>query len=349
MRHWVSLSVLTLFILVSGCHSAQQAESTPLPHYISDQDLLKQVYEASTAKSQQDIIPIPDTLPIDPEQAKLGKMLFFDPRLSADNTVSCASCHQFRYAGADNKPVSIGIHGQKGDLNAPPVFNAVFNLSQFWDGRAHDLQQQAEGPLLNPKEQGMPDWSTLIKKLKAIPHYQNQFKQIFPNHGITKATITYAIAQYERTLLTPNSPFDRYLKGDKDALSAEAKQGYHLFQQLGCIACHNGINIGGNLYQKAGVFEELSQKQGHEELWLGRYNVTHHPEDKGYFKIPSLRNIALTAPYLHDGSIQTLDEMIKTMIQKQLGLHASEKEVQQLKAFLNSLTGEYQGKPLNQW
>lgn len=342
---------LTSLIGLTGCEGTQKSEALTvesLPHYISDKDLLSKAYQqVGLADNTSEIIPLPESLPVDQQQSQLGKKLFFDPRLSADNRISCATCHNILYAGADNKPVSIGINGQKGTLNSPPVFNAVFNIAQFWDGRAKDLTEQAEGPILNPVEMGMPNWQAVIQKLSSLPDYQQAFKQVFPEQGITKATITYAIAQFERTLLSPNSPFDRYLKGDKSAISEQAKQGYQLFKSYGCLACHNGINIGGNLFQKAGIFQPLTQQTEQLHKWDGRFNITRNPIDKGYVKVPSLRNIALTAPYFHDGNIPTLTKAVQLMGEYQLGISLKDEEVTQIVAFLKTLTGQYQGRNLN--
>ena len=346
----LNLISLVLFLGLGGCDATQKNKETSieqLPHYISDKALLIQAYQKAGIDPQsQTIIPIPDALNIEPQQSQLGKKLFSDPRLSTTNRIACVSCHAFAHGGADNKPVSIGVNGQKGGLNSPTVFNAAFNIAQFWDGRAKDLAQQAEGPLLNPVEMGNPNWSALINKLKQLPDYQKAFQQVFPQQGITKATITYAIAQYERTLLTPNSPFDRYLKGDKKAISEQAKQGYHLFKSYGCIACHNGINIGGNLFQKAGIFKPLVKADGALNRWDGRFAVTHNPMDKGFVKVPSLRNVALTAPYFHDGSVPTLKKAIQLMAERQLGIQITDQAVSQIEAFLNTLTGQYQGRAL---
>ena len=345
------LSLLPLLLII-GCDktppTSEQTTIEQLPHYQSDRQLLVYAYQQTGKQNTStEIIPLPDSLPIDPAQSALGKKLFFDPRLSADNSVACVSCHLFSLAGADDKPVSIGIHQRKGELNSPPVFNAVFNIAQFWDGRAKDLAEQAEGPILNPVEMGMPDWQTLIQKLKQTPDYPQAFQKVFPQQGITRHTITYAIAQFERTLISPNSRFDRYLKGEVDALTEFEKQGYQLFKQRGCIACHNGINIGGNLFQKAGVFDPLVQTDKDTKPWIGRFAVTQDPADKYYIKVPTLRNIELTAPYYHDGSVATLEKAINLMAERQLGIQLSPTETQQLLAFLKTLTGQYQGKMLN--
>ncbi len=268
---------------------------------------------------------------LDAKKVVLGEKLFFDTRLSGDNTIACASCHILSEGGDDNMQFSLGIKGQQGNMNAPTVLNAVYNFRQFWDGRAKDLQEQALGPIENPMEMGS-HFPTLIKKLQKT-EYAKLFQDIY-GEKISKKSITNAIAEYEKTLVTQNAPFDRYLKGDKNAITEEQKEGYELFKSKGCISCHNGINVGGNLYSKFGVMENAKINA------LGRYNVTKRERDKYYFKVPSLRNIALTAPYFHDGKTSSLKEAIKMMSQLQLGRDFSESDIEKIEAFLHSLTGE---------
>ena len=281
--------------------------------------------------ADEPIEPIPQKIHVNPKKVELGKMLFFDTTLSADDTVSCASCHILQEGGDDNLPVSFGIKGQKGPINAPTVYNAVFNFRQFWDGRAADLKEQAMGPIENPKEMGF-NFKELVAKLKKTP-YRAQFDRIYED-GITKENIADAIAEYEKTLITPNAPFDRYLKGDKNAITQEQKEGYELFKSKGCVTCHHGVNVGGNLYNKFGIFQDSNSSS------LGRYNVTHKERDKYYFKVPSLRNIAKTAPYFHDGRTYDLRVAVFTMAQYQLGRKITPQEVDKIVAFLKSLNGE---------
>jgi len=277
------------------------------------------------------ISPIPLDIKVNKQKAALGKSLFFDTRLSVDNTISCASCHVLSEGGDDNLKVSFGVKGQKGVRNAPTVYNAVFNFRQFWDGRAKDLQEQAAGPIENPVEMAY-NFPDLIKKLKKTP-YKKQFEALYKD-GITKTNITNAIAEYEKTLITPNAPFDRYLRGDKKALSKEARKGFSLFKSKGCILCHQGINLGGNMYNKFGIFSDANTTD------LGRYDITHKDRDKNYFKVPSLRNIANTAPYFHDGSEPRLKGAVLTMAEYQLGRKMTDEEIEQILAFLQSLNGE---------
>ena len=277
------------------------------------------------------ITPIPLHVDVNKQKAQLGKKLFMDPRLSRDNTVSCASCHDLYSGGDDGIPRAIGIDGKQGLLNSPTVYNAVFHFRQFWDGRAKDLHDQAKGPIANPIEMDM-NLDALVSKLSKTS-YKREFEKVYAQ-GLTKQTIIDAIATFEQALITPNSAFDRYLRGDKEALSASAKRGFELFVSKGCITCHHGVAIGGNMYNKFGVLDELNSKH------LGRYNVTKREQDKYVFKVPSLRNIELTAPYLHDGSIDNLDDVIRLMAKYQLGRFFKPQQLQDIKAFLLSLTGE---------
>ncbi|MEA3370238.1 MAG: cytochrome-c peroxidase [Campylobacterota bacterium] len=277
------------------------------------------------------ISPIPLTIDVNKDKVTLGKKLFFDTILSADDTISCASCHDLENGGDDGLQFSFGIKGQEGDINAPTVLNAVYNFRQFWNGSAKDLAHQAEGPIENPVEMGIM-FQDLIQKLEKT-HYQKEFETIYDD-GITKNNITDAIAEFEKTLITPNAPFDRYLRGDKPAITQKQKDGYELFKSKGCIVCHHGINVGGNLYNKFGVMEEVKSKR------LGRYEVTKKESDKYYFKVPSLRNIEHTSPYLHDGRYKKLDDVVKFMARYQLGRTVTEDEIEKIVSFLKSLSGE---------
>ncbi len=276
------------------------------------------------------ITPLPQSVPVDARKAALGKALFFDPILSRDGTVSCATCHDIFAGGDDGRRVSRGINDQNGTINAPTVLNAVFNFRQFWDGRAADLQEQAAGPIENPVEMGNT-FPNLIKTLQNS-HYKKQFAKIY-KEGITKNSITDAIAEFEKTLITPDSPFDRYLKGDKNAITQKQKEGYEIFKSKGCIACHHGRNVGGNMYNKFGIV--LSVKDDN----LGRYNVTKNPSDKHFFKVPSLRNVTKTAPYFHNGSVNNLRQAVYFMAKHQLGRPVSESEVDKIVAFFHALDG----------
>ncbi len=277
------------------------------------------------------ITPIPQTVEVNKQKVELGKKLFFDTILSADDTISCATCHDLQNGGDDGLKFSFGIEGKEGDINSPTVYNAVYNFRQFWNGSAKDLAHQTWGPIENPVEMGNT-FKELVATLNQT-FYKKEFSDIYSD-GVTKDNIGDAIAEFEKTLITPNAPFDKYLRGDKSAISQKQKDGYELFKTKGCIACHHGINVGGNLYNKFGVMKEVKSKR------LGRYEVTKNEADKYYFKVPSLRNIALTAPYLHDGRYDKLEEVVKFMARYQLGRTVSQDEVDKIVSFLNSLSGE---------
>ena len=277
------------------------------------------------------IIPLPQYISVDQKKAKLGKSLFFDPIISRDGTISCSRCHDLFNGGSDNRKFSIGIEGKIGNINSPTVLNAVFNFRQFWDARAKNLKEQVLFPIQNPIEMGNTI-ENLIKELKHS-HYEKMFQEIY-HDGVTENNIADAIAEFEKTLITPNSPFDRYLRGDKNAISEKQKEGYSLFKQKGCIACHHGKNVGGNLYNKFGIIIPIKDNN------LGRYNVTKKEEDKYFFKVPSLRNVAKTSPYFHNGSIKSLKDAVYLMAKHQLGRPMSDDEAEKIVAFLNSLSGE---------
>ncbi len=277
------------------------------------------------------ITPLPLDIKTNPAKVALGKALFFDPILSLDGTVSCASCHNLLEGGDDAKVFSTGIKNQKGTINAPTVLNAVFNFSQFWDGRARDLKSQVEEPIVNPVEMGN-NFENVIKTLKDS-HYRETFDKLY-HDGISKENITDAIAEFEKTLITPDSPFDNYLRGDKEAITQMQKEGYELFKEKGCIACHHGRNVGGNMYNKFGLLISIKDDN------LGRFNVTKDENDKQIFKVPSLRNVAKTAPYFHNGSVSDLRKAVYFMAKHQVGRPISEEEVDKIVSFLEALTGK---------
>ena len=277
--------------------------------------------------------------PATPEKVTLGKMLYFDPRLSESHNISCGTCHIIGMGGADGRPTSIGHNWQRGGRNAPTVLNAVFNKAQFWDGRASDLKEQAGGPIVNPIEMGMTK-ERALEQLKGIPGYVDAFKKAFPGEAdpIVYDNIGKAIAVFEATLITPDAPFDRWLKGDDKALTDDQKQGLKIFVDNGCSACHNGINVGGGMYAPFGV----AQKPGWEFLPpddRGRFTVTKTVSDDYVFKVPTLRNIELTAPYFHSGHAWDLKQAVAVMGQSQLGQQLSEADIEKVTDFLKSLTG----------
>ena len=284
--------------------------------------------------ASEPITPIPESIPHDKGKAALGKKLFFDTILSKDRTLSCASCHSFTHGGADGKVVSIGVNNSQGSLNSPTVFNAVFNFSQFWNGRAKDLTEQALGPIHNPIEMGL-SLEEAVQRLQKDERYQKEFESITKHSTITQNDLAQMIAEFEKTLITPNAKFDRYLLG-KATLSDEEMKGYMLFKTLGCVMCHNGINVGGNSYQKLGAIIPMER----QEMIDDRYALTNRESDKNVFKVPTLRNIALTAPYFHDGKVATLREAITKMLYHNLGVNLSEETVDALVAFMQTLTGD---------
>ena len=297
------------------------------------------------APLEEALKPLPAVPALDPAKVELGRQLFNEPRLSANNTLSCASCHHLASGGADDKPFSIGFDGKPVELNTPSVFNASLNFKQFWNGRVDTLEAQVEHVVISPVEMGS-DWKTVVQNLAAMPTYQAAFKQAYPD-GVTAANVQDALATYERTLLTLNSRFDQYLLGNTEILTIQEKYGYQRFKEYGCIACHQGINIGGNMFQKFGVMGDYFKARGNPvESDLGRYLLTQDEEDRHVFKVPSLRNVAVTAPYFHDASAKTLQEAVDVMFKYQLGRTPSQEDKDLIVQFLKTLTGEWAGKPL---
>jgi cytochrome c peroxidase len=284
--------------------------------------------------------PLPTSVTVNSPKAALGKKLFFDKRLSKDNSISCASCHNLETAGVDKKRFSPGVGGTLGGRNSPTVFNASFNFRQFWDGRAADLVEQAGGPIVNPVEMAS-EWPNVIAALSKDPQYPALFEAVYGKGGkIDELTVTGAIAEFEKTLITANSPFDRYLLGDEAALSDKQKHGYELFKTYGCSSCHQGQNVGGNMFQKFGVLKDINLKKGNTDD-LGRFNITGNEWEKHVFKVPSLRLAVLTPPYFHDGSVETIQEAVNTMIEFQLGRSVPAEDKDDIIEFLHSLVGEY--------
>jgi cytochrome c peroxidase len=277
-----------------------------------------------------------DTNPISTAKADLGRMLFYDPRLSKDGTVSCNSCHSLTNYGVDGKRVSTGFQGQQGTRNSPTVYNAAGQLAQFWDGRALNVEEQAKGPVLNPVEMAMASENDVVTTLRAIAGYEGPFRRAFPGEAqpITFNNMAKAIGVFERKLVTP-SPWDRFLQGDRNAITAEQMGGHHQFMQSGCATCHNGPYVGGSMFQKLGA----------DKPWpvvtdLGRIEVTKSAADRMVFKVPTLRNVAKTGPYFHDGRTSSLDEAVRLMGEHQLGLKLDEQQIRQIVAWLGTLTGE---------
>jgi len=276
---------------------------------------------------------MPLSVEYDKNKASLGKKLFFDTILSKDDTISCASCHSLPGNGANTTQYSFGVNGAEGEVNSPTVLNSSFNFVQFWDGRAKGLKEQALGSIQNPVEmaENIPN---VLKKLKNSS-YKQEFENIYKN-GVTKDNLAEVIAEFEKALFTPNSRFDKYLRGDTGAISEEEKRGYQLFQDLGCISCHNGMSVGGNSYHKIGLFKPYKQNK----LFVGRYAVTKRDRDKDMVKVPSLRNVELTAPYFHDGGAKDLKDAISAMLKLQIGINPQDKDINDIEVFLKTLTGQ---------
>lgn len=290
--------------------------------------------------TDEPIQPIRPAVGLDASKVVLGEKLFNEPRLSHDDTISCASCHALDLGGTDQLPHSRGIDGHIGTINAPTVFNSSLNFKQFWDGRAETLEAQIDGPTHSPDEMGS-SWEEIAGKLRQSPQYVSEFAQLYPN-GIDTENIKDAIATFERSLVTPNSRFDQFLKGNRDALTQEEKDGYHTFKTVGCISCHQGVAAGGNLFQEFGVTGNYFADRGNvTKADLGRFNVTHQEYDKFVFKVPSLRNVSRTFPYFHDGSAKTLRDAVTIMSKYQLGREISGQEIDSIVLFLKTLDGEY--------
>ncbi|MCS6237164.1 cytochrome-c peroxidase [Shewanella baltica] len=293
------------------------------------------IFASAHAISAEPIEVIKAVKVTEPEKVELGKMLFFEPRLSKSGYISCNSCHNLATGGVDALPTSVGHNWQQGPINSPTVLNANYMLAQFWDGRASDLQAQAAGPIENPKEMGYSH-ALATQTIASMPAYRAHFAKVYGDENVTIDRLTNAIATFEKTLVTPSSPFDQYLLGKQDAISVDAKAGYQLFKSKGCVSCHNGPAVGGTMYMKMGLIKPFHTNNPAE----GRIAVTGKEADKFVFKVPTLRNIELTYPYFHDGSVWTLEEAVNTMADIQLGQKLSDKENLEMVAFLVSLTGD---------
>lgn len=289
---------------------------------------------SSPALANEPIQPIKPFKIVNSAKVELGKKLYFDPRLSKSGFISCNSCHNLSMGGTDNLQTSIGDHWHQGPINAPTVLNSSMNIAQFWDGRASDLKAQAGGPIANPGEMAS-NHTLAIDVLQSIPDYVNEFQKVYGKKKIDINKVTGAIAEFEKTLVTPNSRFDKWLEGDKTALNKKEVAGYRLFKQSGCIACHNGPAVGGNSFQKMGLVKPYKT----DNPAVGRVAVTGKDADRFKFKVPTLRNVELTYPYFHDGAAKTLTDAVDTMGRVQLGRKFTPKENAQIVAFLKTLTG----------
>ena len=294
--------------------------------------------------------PAPADNPTTPEKVELGKMLYFDPRLSSNGTVSCFSCHNVMEGGDDHRPTSIGVHGQAGGRNAPTVWNAAFHSVQFWDGRAATLEDQAKGPPANPIEMGMTSLNAVSDRIEKIPGYKPYFKRAFgPGDTINIDNIAKAIAAYERTLITPNSAYDRYVRGDEKAMTPEQVKGMKTFAETGCTACHAGPNfdgptmpVGQGFYQKFPLFTNNEYVTTYGLMNdAGRMSATGNSGDKNVWRVPTLRNLAYTAPYMHTGSVKDLHEAVRVMGKAQLNKSLDDNTVNDIVAFLGALNGKF--------
>ncbi|MDP2559755.1 cytochrome-c peroxidase [Psychrobium sp. 1_MG-2023] len=329
----IAITTVLLLLVIGGLLRVPEIEHSAPTSSIVNQSFVK--YDA------RQLSPLPQENNLPPNKVKLGEALFRDPILSSDNTTACASCHHLHSGGDDGLAVAAGVFGRTGTVNSPSVFNSVFNFTQFWDGRSPNLEQQIDGPIHNVNELNS-SWPEIIQRLKLNKEYLDRFSFVY-NDGITKDNIIDAIVTFEHSLITPNSLFDRYLRGEETALPIIAKVGYQRFKSFGCVSCHQGINVGGNMFQRLGIMQPYFDPSSTNPSDLGRYNITKRDIDRFVFKVPSLRNVAQTAPYFHDGSVATLDEAIEIMAKYQLGKDISAEDVVAIKAFLNTLSGEWKG------
>lgn len=336
----------TRYVALHWAGSMDEQERSTLLGWIKKQRLEHYATpDMAENRRNEPVQPIPQSLPVNDEKVALGMRLYHDPRLSGDNSISCAHCHQLGAGGVDGRKTSRGVGGAIGPINAPTVFNSVFNIEQFWDGRAADLQAQAGGPPLNPIEMASKSWDEITGKLKNDPILTRDFTAVYPQ-GFSGESITDAIAEFEKTLITPNAPFDKFLRGDESALTAQQKQGYKLFKENKCATCHSGKILGGRSFEPLGLKKDF----GFGDITpadIGRMNVTQDTRDRLRQKVPTLRNVALTAPYFHRGDISTLDEAVKQMLKYQVGTSLPQQDVDDIVAFLHSLNGVYTPHPVD--
>ncbi len=332
------------YYLVHWGSSLTDAKRAVVLSWIRDKRISMYDDGLSGDRAAEPVRPIDTEVEYDEAKAALGFALFHDTRLSVDNTVSCATCHALETAGVDNHQYSHGVDDQLGGVNAPTVYNAVYNFVQFWDGRAKTLADQAAGPPLNPVEMASTSFDEIIAKLNADKPFAKAFGKVYPD-GLTEANITDAIEEFERTLITPNSRFDKWLRGDDSAITAEELAGYELFKKYDCATCHVGPNLGGQSYELMGLRRHYFADRGLEltNEDNGRYKETQVERDRHRFKVPGLRNVEHTWPYYHDGTRHTLDEAVRDMALYQSGVELSDPEVEKIESFLKTLTGEHNG------
>jgi cytochrome c peroxidase len=289
--------------------------------------------------------PLPQYKILDLQKVALGRALFDERKLSANNSIACSSCHVLSSGGIDNRVYPVGINGAEGNINTLTVFNSSFNFVLNWDGRATTQEEQIEDAVNDPRQLGS-NWTQVLEKLNREESYRNRFARLYAD-DITANNIKDAIATFERSLVTPNSRFDQFLRGDRNALTPVEQTGYRKFREYGCVSCHQGVNLGGNLFERMGVFGDYFKDRGNEtDVDLGRFNVTKSPADRHFFRVPSLRNVAKTAPYFHDGSVKNLPDAVRIMAQYQLGRSMPEDDLVGIVSFLYTLTGVYEGRGL---
>lgn len=347
--------VLALIPLVAACGSSSDASQPPMPSNPAAAPIAAPQAAARTAESAaraelsevnprllRRFKPLRKTLALagTPQatdaMTDLGRMLFFDKRLSKDLDLSCNSCHNLDHYGVDNEPTSVGAKGVRGRRNSPTVFHAAGHFTAFWDGRAATIEEQAKGPILNPAEMSMPDAASVVARLEKIPGYVKAFHSAFPDDSnpLSYDNLGRAIGAFERNLVTP-SRWDQYLAGNKRALTAQEVGGFKLFTDLGCMTCHTGEFVGGSMFQKVGIAAPWPNQSD-----AGRYEVTKLASDRMLFKVPSLRDVAKTAPYFHDGSAKTLEDAVQMMARHQIGEDLNDSDVASIVAWLGALTGE---------
>ncbi len=333
-----TLAGLVAAALVTACTNAEPSRTLePEPAPVATLEHI--------ATSEDPIDPIPLTVDLDPRKVALGARLFRDPVLSPGGDVACVTCHDFALGGADRRTRSDLPGHAPAVINTPTVFNAALNYRYHWNGKFEDLEAQLDAPITSPRVLATT-FDDVVARLAKAPQYPELFAAIYPR-GLEVASFRDAMVTYERSLVTPSARFDVYLRGDKTALTDDERAGYSLFKSHGCISCHQGVNIGGNLFEKFGALRDYFKDRGHvEEADYGRYNVTKLERDRYVFRVASLRNVAMTPPYFHDGSAKTLEDAVRVMGKYQLGRNLSGEQVRLLVAFLKTLTGELEGKPL---
>ena len=331
--HW-RLAALIAVASVTGIFAATFEVSSAT----DDSQLLAAARQAFQALPKDMATP---EFPITPERVELGRKLFFDSRASVDGTASCARCHAPSLYGTDGLSKPHGAHDKINPRNAPTVLNAALQFNAHWRGDRKNVEDQATQALIGPASFGNPDYASAMKRIKGIPGYSEMFEKAFPGEqdAVTPENWGRAIGSYERTLVTP-SRFDQFLSGDQQALSDAEQRGLKAFMETGCAGCHNGPGVGGGMFQKFGVVEDYSKETGSKEVDKGRFDVTHDDADMYVFKVPSLRNVAMTPPYFHDGAVNTLPEAVRIMAKVQLGKDLAERDIADIVAFLGSLTGQ---------